>query len=286
MRFGASISLLCAVASLTPLAFAAPVASDSTGSFEARAFDAEVADLVARSDFDEATSLLARAVADVLSARTDPPNYHKHDPNNGKKPKYSEKDPNGPPKYRQKDPHKKPQPPKPKPGPSRPRDLAALEDALFTRTDPPNYHKHDPNNGKKPKYSEKDPNGPPKYRQKDPHKKPQPPKPKPGPSRPRDLAEVDGLWEREFDEELWAREDLEEMWAREVEDAGVFARTDPPNYHRHDPNNGKKPKYSEKDPNGPPKYRRRDLHKKPQPPQPPQPKRGASRPRELLDSWW
>ncbi|KAH9838064.1 uncharacterized protein C8Q71DRAFT_755980, partial [Rhodofomes roseus] len=108
MRFGTAISLLCAVASVTPLAFAAPVASDSTDSFEARGFDVEVADLVARSDFDEATSLLARAVADVLSARTDPPPYDRHDPIHGAKPKYSKIDPNPPPKYSKKDPLKSP----------------------------------------------------------------------------------------------------------------------------------------------------------------------------------
>ncbi|KAH9924533.1 uncharacterized protein B0H18DRAFT_425053 [Fomitopsis serialis] len=113
MRFGAAISLLCAVAAVAPAAFAMPVASDATDGLEARAYDAEVADLIARSDFDEATSLVARAVADVLSARSDPPRYHKNDPSNGKKPKYSEKDPNPPPKYRQKDPHKPNREPKP-----------------------------------------------------------------------------------------------------------------------------------------------------------------------------
>jgi len=207
MRFGAAISLLCAVAAVAPAAFAVPVASDATDGLEARAYDAEVADLIARSDFDEATSLLARAVADVLSARDDPPAYHRHDP--GRLPKYSAKDPNPPPKYRQKDPHKPNRQPKPRPRPSgsrRTRELAEVDDLwareeleemwardveeVMARTDPPRYHKNDPENGKKPKYSEKDPNPPPKYRQKDPHKPNREPKPKPGPSRrTRELAD-------------------------------------------------------------------------------------------------
>ncbi|TFY62037.1 hypothetical protein EVJ58_g4130 [Rhodofomes roseus] len=194
MRFGTAISLLCAVASVTPLAFAAPVASDSTDSFEARGFDVEVADLVARSDFDEATSLLARAVAD-----------------------YSKKDPLKPKNHFF----------KPKPGPSRPRDLAEVDDmwareddglwarefddelwaredleemwarevadVLSARTDPPPYDRHDPIHGAKPKYSKIDPNPPPKYSKKDPLKpKNHFFKPKPGPSRPREL--VDTWW--------------------------------------------------------------------------------------------
>ena len=46
-----------------------------------------------------------------------------------------------------------------------------IEAALFARNndDPPHYHKNDPINGKKPKYTAKDPNPPPKYRQKDPN---------------------------------------------------------------------------------------------------------------------
>ena len=46
-----------------------------------------------------------------------------------------------------------------------------IEAALFARNndDPPHYHKNDPINGKKPKYTVKDPNPPPKYRQKDPN---------------------------------------------------------------------------------------------------------------------
>jgi len=280
MRFGAAISLLCAVAAVAPAALAMPVVSDATDGLEARAYDAEVADLIARSDFDEATSLLARAVEDVLSARTDPPRYHKNDPENGKKPKYSQKDPNPPPKYRQKDPHKPNREPKPKPGPSRrTRELGEVEDfVLAARTDPPHYHKNDPNNGKKPKYSEKDPNPPPKYRQKDPYKPNREPKPKPGPSRrTRELAEVDDLWAREVDEDLWARDELEEMWARDVE--VVMARNrDPPRYHKDDPLKGPKPKYSVKDPNPPPKYREKDPY--------PKPKQGSSRrPREFADFW-
>lgn len=43
-------------------------------------------------------------------------------------------------------------------------------------SDPPRYSKHDPINGPKPSYSQKDPNPPPKYRQKDPHKPKQPAK--------------------------------------------------------------------------------------------------------------
>ena len=121
-------------------------------------------------DFDVEAALFARTGGD------NPPHYHKNDPINGKKPKYSEKDPNPPPKYRQKDPHKpNAQKLERNGGPSRSHGNGRrdLESAIYARTggdNPPHYHKNDPINGKKPKYSEKDPNPPPKYRQKDPHK--------------------------------------------------------------------------------------------------------------------
>ncbi|KAH9924565.1 uncharacterized protein B0H18DRAFT_955455 [Fomitopsis serialis] len=252
MRFGAAISLLCAVAAVAPAAFAMPVASDATDGLEARAYDAEVADLLARSDFDEATSLLARAVTDVLGAREDPPRYHKNDPINGKKPAYSAKDPNPPPKSSGGSSN----------GPRRPRELAEVDDLwardveeVMAREDPPPYRKHDSINGRKPAYSAKDPNPPPKYRQHNPHVPDRESKHRPsggssnGPRRPRELAEVD---------DLWAREELEDMWARDVEE--VMAREDPPRYHKNDPINGKKPAYSAKDPNPPPKYRQHNPH--------------------------
>ncbi|KAH9924564.1 uncharacterized protein B0H18DRAFT_1119895 [Fomitopsis serialis] len=65
------MSLLCAAAAVASAAFAMPVSSDAADGLEARAHDAGVSDLIARFDFDEATSLLARAVTDMLSARTD-----------------------------------------------------------------------------------------------------------------------------------------------------------------------------------------------------------------------
>jgi len=82
--------LLCAVAAIAPAALAMPVISDATDGLEAHTYDAEVADLIARFDFDEATSLVARAVMDVLGARNDElPPHQKDDPINGKKPEYS-----------------------------------------------------------------------------------------------------------------------------------------------------------------------------------------------------
>ncbi|KZT71331.1 hypothetical protein DAEQUDRAFT_755836 [Daedalea quercina L-15889] len=110
MRFGTTFSLLCAAAVAVPAALAMPFDADA---LESRAFDAEIADLVARSHFESVTSLVARAIVDMLEARAndDPPNYKKHDPNNGPKPKYSKVDPRprpnveNPPKYRQKDPN-------------------------------------------------------------------------------------------------------------------------------------------------------------------------------------
>ncbi|TFY56514.1 hypothetical protein EVJ58_g7593 [Rhodofomes roseus] len=247
MRFGAAISLLCAVASMTPLAFAAPVAADSTVGFEARGFDAEAADLVARSNFDEATSLLARAVADVLSARTDRPGHQNPvKPKNDKKRMYEGKKPVPIPKTSL--PKFKPkgtpdQSAQPKQGSSRPRALEEVDglwqrefdDELWARTEPPpHYQKHDPINGKKPKYIPKVV----KYRQNDESLRTpsdrdrrvggaqqRPAAQSQGQSRPRDLEEVDGLWQREFDDELWARTEP------------------PPHYQKHDPLNGKKPKY-------------------------------------------
>ncbi|KAH9831222.1 uncharacterized protein C8Q71DRAFT_861955 [Rhodofomes roseus] len=272
MRFGATFSLLFAAVSVAPLALALPFGAEGTDALEVRGVEFDSADFLARADYDDEllarddeeffarsfdddeTTLLARAVLEALEARNDPPHYSKHDPTNGKKPKYSEKDPNPPPKYRQKDPHKPDRQPKPKPGPSRPRDLAEVEE-MWARDDPPPYSRHVPHNEKTPKYSAKDPNPPPKYRQKDPHKPNRQRKPRPGPSRPRDLAEVEDMWTRD----------------------------DPPPYSKHDPIHGKKPKYSEKDPNAPPKYRQKDPHK---PNRQPKPRPGPSRPRELADFWW
>ncbi|TFY55854.1 hypothetical protein EVJ58_g7983 [Rhodofomes roseus] len=215
MRFGATFSLLFAAVSVAPLALALPFGAEGdTDALEVRGVEFDSADFLARADYDDEllarddekffarsfdddeTTLLARAVLEALEARNDPPHYSKHDPTNGKKPKYSEKDPNPPPKYRQKDPHKPDRQPKPKPGPSRPRDLAEVEE-MWARDDPPPYSRHVPHNEKTPKYSAKDPNPPPKYRQKDPHKPNRQRKPRPGPSRPRDLAEVEDMWTRD-----------------------------------------------------------------------------------------
>ncbi|KAH9924534.1 uncharacterized protein B0H18DRAFT_1011588 [Fomitopsis serialis] len=74
------------------------------------------------------------------------------------------------------------------------------------------------------------------------------------------------------------------MWARDVEE--VMARSDPPHYHKNDPINGKKPKYSEKDPNPPPKYRQKDPHKPNREPKPKPGPSGSRRTRELADFWW
>ena len=207
----------------------------------------------------------------------DPPHYHKNDPINGKKPKYTAKDPNPPPKYRQKDPNVPNREKLERNGGSSRghgngrRDLSDV----YSRNneDPPHYHKNDPINGKKPKYTAKDPNPPPKYRQKDPNVPNREKLERNGGSSRghgngrRELDVLDELFAREFDEDLyarefedslWAREDLEDLWAREVEE--VFARNneDPPHYHKNDPINGKKPKYTAKDPNPPPKYRQKD----------------------------
>ena len=62
--------------------------------------------LYERSGESDDVALLARALAEAIIARADPPKYSKNDPDNGKKPKYAAKDPNPIPKYRQKDPHK------------------------------------------------------------------------------------------------------------------------------------------------------------------------------------
>ncbi|KZT64888.1 hypothetical protein DAEQUDRAFT_741006 [Daedalea quercina L-15889] len=220
MRYGATLSLLFAAASVAPAVLAMPFGAASSEGLEVRAFNDEVADLVARSGFDGATELLARAVAEVLDARTndDAPGYKKDDPINGKKPKYTVKDPAPIQKYRQKDPH------------------------------PAGGH--------------------PAQR----------PKPKPDPKHPRDLAEVDGLW---------ARADLEEMWARELE--AVMARTndDAPGYKKDDPINGKKPKYTVKDPAPIQKYRQKDPHPAGgHPAQRPKSKPDPKHPRELADYWW
>ncbi|EPS95863.1 hypothetical protein FOMPIDRAFT_1053765, partial [Fomitopsis schrenkii] len=71
-----------------------------------------------------------------------------------------------------KDPHKThpEQQPKKKEGGSGRRSVMWDVEDLEVRADPPDYSRHDPDNGKKPKYTQKDPNPPSKYRQKDPHK--------------------------------------------------------------------------------------------------------------------
>ncbi|KAI0733852.1 hypothetical protein C8Q72DRAFT_881038 [Fomitopsis betulina] len=258
MRFTTSFSVLCAALSVAPVALAMPMDFEAADGLEVRAFEGDVeAGLLARAD--------------------EPPRYHRNDPNNGKKPPYTPKDPNPPPKYRQKDPNVPNRDRLERNGGSsrghgsssgHRRDLSDL----YVRADePPRYHRNDPNNGKKPPYTPKDPNPPPKYRQKDPNV---PNRDKlernGGPSRGHgngrreldaleELLARESLYGREFDLEdsLWAREDMEDLWAREVEE--VLARADePPRYHRNDPINGKKPPYTPKDPNPPPKYRQKD----------------------------
>lgn len=305
MRFGATLSLLFAAASVAPAVLAAPFGAASSDDLEVRAFNDEVADLVARSGFDGASEILARAVAEMLVARTneDPPNYKKDDPINGKKPKYTVKDPAPIPKYRQKD-HNPPgghasQRPKPKGGQKRGLEAVdglwerEFDDELWARAndDPPSYKKNDPNNGKKPKYTPKDPAPIPKYRQKDQNPSGGHPeqRPKPKGGQKRGLEAIDGLWEREFDDELWARAELEDMWAREVEDIMARANDDPPAYKKDDPNNGKKPKYTPKDPAPIPKYRQKD-HNPPGGHAAQRPKGGSSggssHKREFADYFW
>ncbi|TFY69294.1 hypothetical protein EVJ58_g496 [Rhodofomes roseus] len=212
MRLSTTFSVLLASIVVAPSVLAFPLA-DSGFALEARAveYDSDVFargvdfgdELYERSAADDDMVLLARALVDALKTRDDPPGYHKHDPNNGKKPKYTSKDPAPIPKYRQKDPHKPPQPKKPSGGGGsssrRIRDLGDF-DGLEARDDPPKYSKHDPNNGKKPKYTAKDPAPIPKYRQKDPHKPPQPKKPRSDGSSSwsaRDFVDIDGLEARE-----------------------------------------------------------------------------------------
>ena len=232
--------------------------------------------------------LLVRALEDLdvrslgddlwLEARAgeDPPPYSKHDPQNGKKPDYSRKDPHPIPKYRQKDPHKVHPEQQPKgskfwTNPPRSLDLEEreIEEAwLEARAgeDPPPYSKHDPQNGKKPEYQRKDPHPIPKYRQKDPHKvhpEQQPKGSKFWTNPPRSL-------------------DLEE---REIEEAWLEARAgeDPPPYSKHDPQNGKKPEYQRKDPHPIPKYRQKDPHKVHPEQQPKGSKFWSNPPREFFD---
>ncbi|EPT03122.1 hypothetical protein FOMPIDRAFT_116321 [Fomitopsis schrenkii] len=247
MRLTTTFSLLLASLAVAPSVLSYPVANDFSTELEARGVDYDSSlfargveysdELYERSSESEDVTLLARAVAEAIIARADPPDYSRHDPNNGKKPKYTVKDPAPIPKYRQKDPHKvhPEQQPKKKEGGSGRRSLIWDDDALEARADPPDYSRHDPNNGKKPKYTAKDPAPIPKYRQKDPHKvhPEQQPKKKEGGSGRRSV-----------------------MWDDELE-----VRADPPDYSRHDPNNGKKPKYTVKDPAPIPKYRQKDPYK-------------------------
>ncbi|KZT64893.1 hypothetical protein DAEQUDRAFT_576247 [Daedalea quercina L-15889] len=172
MRFGATLSLLFAAASVAPAVLAAPFGAASyvplhtypqsslthhlrSDDLEVRAFNDEVADLVARSGFDGASEILARAVAEMLVARTneDPPNYKKDDPINGKKPKYTVKDPAPIPKYRQKDHNP--------PGGHASQRSREFDDELWARAELEDMW------AREPKYTPKDPAPIPKYRQKD-----------------------------------------------------------------------------------------------------------------------
>ena len=207
-------------------------------------------ELYERSSESDDVTLLARALVEALVARNDPPDYSRHDPENGKKPKYSQKDPNPPPKYRQKDPHKVHPEQQPKKKEGR-RSVMWDDEALEVRNDPPAYSKNDPENGKKPKYTKKDPAPIPKYRQKDPHKV----HPEQQPKKKEGRRSI--LWD----------------------DGALEARNDPPGYSKHDPENGKKPKYTQKDPAPIPKYRQKDPHKV-HPEQQPKKKEGRS------DEWW
>ena len=115
---------------------------DSIDGLEARAFDVDVADLVARSHF-------ARTIVDMLEARSGPSSGGGPSSGNGNAPGRSHGSRSGP-------------------GPSRSR-LDYLSYVQGINGDPPRYRKHDANNGRKPAYMEKDLHPVPKYRQKDPN---------------------------------------------------------------------------------------------------------------------
>ncbi|TFY52677.1 hypothetical protein EVJ58_g9882 [Rhodofomes roseus] len=181
MRVDTTLSLLLASLVAIPASVLALPIGSQGADLQERGFeyDAEVMARAVVNAFEgrEVTRVWHEARAPMPS---EPPSYSKLDPINGAKPGYS-----------QKDPHK----PKQKPKGSKfwqtpPRSLDELEELEAREpssvrwwearapmpSDPPRYSKHDPINGPKTGYSQKDPAPIPKYRQKDPHKPPQPPK--------------------------------------------------------------------------------------------------------------